>query len=100
MYQAGIRYALDGMFCLECNLPLLKLGDGLAHRLSKSKVNLKKYGERIINHNFNLCPACFKDNQKFLIDNKPMRIIKLVNLIRERGEERLTSREINKILEG
>lgn len=40
------------------NLPPRGLHLQLAHRIPKTKANLKKYGERIINHPINLVLVC------------------------------------------
>jgi DNA-directed RNA polymerase subunit RPC12/RpoP len=78
--QAEIRYNIDGYICQKCGKQLNMLGSGLAHRISKSKANIKKYGEKIINHNFNLVPSCLECNSSFLIDNKDRHIKNLLKL--------------------
>jgi len=98
LYQAEYRYEIDGHICQICGEYLNKLGSGLAHCISKSKINLKKYGEKIVNHRHNLIPACMKHNHLFLIDNKPFKKAKLVKLIMRHGHERLTSKEICDII--
>jgi transposase len=98
--QAEIRYSIDGYKCQKCNKNLFtQQFSGLAHRLSKSKVNLKKYGSKVINHNFNLVASCLEHNHLYLIDNKPAKTIELIFLIETRGNELLTTNEINEILE-
>lgn len=52
--QAEIRYSLDKYRCHICG----KRATQSAHRLSKTKVNLKKYGGKTINHNSNLVSVC------------------------------------------
>lgn len=45
----------------------------LAHRMSQSKANLRKYGKKKVHHHFNLVPVCgLKCNSAVLIDGNPM----------------------------
>jgi hypothetical protein len=96
--QAKIRLNIDGNICQICKKPLNSLGCGAAHRLSKSRSNLKAFGEKIINHNFNLVYTCLDCNSKVLIDNKYNKKNILYYLIKTRGHERLTYDVINQLL--
>lgn len=96
--QAEKRYLVDGYVCQVCGRKLNNMGDGLAHRMANSKMNLRMYGEKRINHNFNLVPACMKCNSKVLIDGKPQRKILLISLIDTRGEFNYSTKEINSII--
>jgi 5-methylcytosine-specific restriction endonuclease McrA len=53
----------------------------LAHRIAKTKPNLKKYGKGIIHHRFNLVSSCAECNDSFNIGNKPVEVTKLVKRI-------------------
>jgi hypothetical protein len=45
--------------CSVCGYPVKQYGTAqLAHRLSKSQMNIKKYGESVIQHYLNLAPVC------------------------------------------
>jgi len=45
--------------CSFCGKPVNIYGTSqLAHGIAKSKVNIKKYGEKVINHELNLFPVC------------------------------------------
>lgn len=86
--QYEIRYQIDQSRCGKCGLPAIHM----AHRIAATKVNIKKYGWEIIQHCFNLIPACCLEHNDFWnIANKPERCKKLVDLINTRGEELLTS---------
>lgn len=96
--QAKIRYDIDGQICQICGCNLQnKSGSGLAHRISNTKKN-KCFGQKMLNHNFNLVPTCVLCNQKMLLDNKPQKKVILYSLIKDRGYKKLTSQEINNFL--
>jgi hypothetical protein len=93
--QYKIRYNLDFYMCQRCGNKATQI----AHLICKSKVNYKKYGKDIIDHNFNLASVCdLSCNSSFNIANRPIKVERLVNLIKERGDERLTTQEINEII--
>jgi hypothetical protein len=75
----------------------------IAHRIAQSLTNYKVYGKEIIDHWFNLCCACDTDNGSHNdacnIGFKPNTSKKLVQLIKSRGDDLLTVREINEYLE-
>jgi hypothetical protein len=57
--------------CEICGKSLQSGQPQLAHRISQSKMNLRKYGEEVIHHAFNLAPVCsLKCNSAVLIDHK------------------------------
>ncbi len=73
-----------GNKCEVCGKRLTPQTGQVAHRMAKSKVNLKKYGKAIINHPFNLRATCsLRCNSAVLIDNKPIEKEQLVNVIEE-----------------
>lgn len=96
--QASIRYFIDGKNCLICGKALRGLGDGMAHVIPQKKYLLKKYGAKIIHHNMNLRPSCMRCNSKWLIEGKPHKMNKLIQLIIERGDEYLTVNEIEEVI--
>jgi hypothetical protein len=64
----------DNWTCQICGKPATQL----AHGISKSKMNIKKYGDIIINHPFNLTSVCsLACNSKCNIDNNPVECSKL-----------------------
>jgi len=69
-------FAEAGYECVRCGEPVAQL----AHRIAKTKTNIKKYGELVINHNFNLVPVCNNPacNDSFNIGNNPRERDKLV----------------------
>lgn len=86
--QYELRYQIDSRRCGKCGLPATHM----SHRISQSKMNIKKYGYKIIHHIFNLVPACGQlCNDCWNINNKSERIKKLIDLILYRGNEKLTS---------
>jgi hypothetical protein len=94
--QYYIRYHVDDWECQKCHKPAKQQG----HRISQSKINLKKYGYKIIHHNFNLASCCsLACNDFFNIGNSKIKIEKLLSLIKKRGYETLTTEFINNILE-
>ena len=60
--------------CLFCDAQATEL----AHRISKSKRNLKRYGKAVIHHPRNLIGTCSRCNQLALIDGHPRKIQRLV----------------------
>lgn len=83
----GYNYYVDGSRATE-----------MAHRISNSKVNKKIYGEDIINHNFNLVPCNHNDNDSFNIGMNLEKSRRLVELIKTRGNERLTCEYISGVI--
>lgn len=52
-------FARDNWTCCFCNHSIYKYGTPqIAHGISKSKANLKKWGAEIIHSDFNLYSAC------------------------------------------
>lgn len=97
IHQYNTRYLIDRMICQRCGRPSTQI----AHRLSKSKVNYKKYGHEIIDHDINLVSVCgLKCNSSFNIGCSTMKEIRLVALIRQRGNERLSSEKISNYING
>jgi hypothetical protein len=98
--EAKKRLRIDGYICQVCGKLLKnKIGAGAAHRIPKTKINLRKWKAEIINHNFNLVYTCSLEcNSKVLIENKPHIKILLFGLIRHKDLEDLTTRQINDII--
>lgn len=98
--QYEIRYEIDRSVCHNCGLPATHI----CHRIAATKVNYRKYGKEIIDHNMNICPACSKKgtdcNDKANIGMKDIKCNRLVSLIKERGNERLSSAEITEYING
>lgn len=91
--QCEKRFKIDNGICQVCGLPRITL----THRICKSDVNIKKYGWYVIYHNFNLTIACNGEcNDSFNIGIKDIKCNKLVELINEKGQEPLTSKEITR----
>ena len=70
----------DNFTCLVCG----KTAQHIAHGLSRSKLNLKKYGDDIVNHSYNLHSVCSLNcNSKCNIDNNPEKIKEIIEKIKE-----------------
>ena len=69
--------ARQGGVCWNCPAPATEL----AHRISNSRSNLRKYGKGIVHHILNLVGSCSRCNQLALIDNKPIKVARLVRRI-------------------
>ncbi len=69
--------ARQGGVCWNCPAPATEI----AHRINKGPNNLRKYGKGIINHPLNLVGSCSRCNQLALIDNRPIRVARLVRQI-------------------
>ena len=54
LQQYLIAYIRDDYTCQKCGKPATQI----AHRINQSKVNIKKYGEKIINNHNNLVSVC------------------------------------------
>jgi len=56
----------------------------LAHRISKSKANIKRYGAQMIHHPLNLVPVCgLRCNSSVLIDGNPGKKSQLLGKIHD-----------------
>lgn len=52
-------FARDGYVCQYCGESIFKNGTPqIAHKLARTKANIKKYGECVINHSRNLASTC------------------------------------------
>ena len=72
-------YSMKGIHCIHCG----KDANQLAHRIPQNKMNLKKYGYKIIHHWMNRDPVCSLEcNSKSSISNHPMEIEALVRRIK------------------
>lgn len=79
-------FARDNWTCQTCGKSIYTYGSAqAAHRISKSKANLKKYGPEIIHHPLNLVSVCSigRCNDFWNIGNSPMEIEALVDKILE-----------------
>jgi len=89
--QYLIRYELDNNVCQKCGIYATRI----AHRIANTKVNRKKYTSKIVAHNMNLVSACSKKgtdcNDSYNIGMIDQKCNRLVDLIKQRGNERLTS---------
>ena len=94
--QYKIRYSLDDYMCQRCCNPASQI----SHRIAKTKVNYKKYGKDIIDHNINLVSACCLEcNDSFNIGNNPGKCNLLIEFITRNYNEIISSEKINKLLE-
>jgi hypothetical protein len=91
--QYEIRYQLDNWICKGC----YEKATQIAHRIAQSKVNRKKYGNEIIDHNINLVSSCQECNDSFNIGMNPGKTERLVEFIKENKDKLITSREIQRI---
>lgn len=92
-----LRYTLDEWTCKypECE----KRATMQAHRIAQTEANIKKYGFKTINHNFNLVSACgLEHNAYWNIGNNPDKTNKIIDLIKYQGDEYLKTESINKYL--
>ena len=89
------RYEIDQRRCGKCGI----LATHMSHRIAATKVNIKKYGWQIIQHCFNLVPACcLAHNDCWNIGNSPNKSFRLIELIKTRGNEKLTSKFITRYI--
>jgi hypothetical protein len=85
----------DKFRCVKCHKPLGFTG-APAHRIANKKDNLKIHGKKIINHPFNIGYACRTNicNDKWNIGYKPEKCKRLVHLIENYGNIKMTFDEI------
>lgn len=77
-----IAYQNNNYQC-QCGKSAVQVG----HRIANTKINRKKYGNKIIDNYRNLVPVCgLECNSKYNIGNKPLICEKLVKLIKEDGK--------------
>jgi hypothetical protein len=74
-------FAKNNYTCQKCGQPAIFL----AHRISKSRMNIEKYGKEIIHAENNLVPVCEKQkcNDSFNIGFNQGKIEKLLKIIFE-----------------
>jgi tRNA/tmRNA/rRNA uracil-C5-methylase (TrmA/RlmC/RlmD family) len=75
----------QGNKCGVCGKPITPYNLQLAHKVEKSKANLKKYGKQIIHHPMNLVAVCsLKCNDAVLLSPKthPIEANELIEEIR------------------
>jgi hypothetical protein len=94
--QYEIRMNIDNFVCQypNCTMHVNTMG----HRIKQDTSNKKVYGWEIIQHNFNITVSCSQHNSYFDLGIKTEKIKRLVNLVQERGNERLTSEVITRII--
>lgn len=88
------RYVLDMWKCQRCFRPAQQQ----AHRISQSKMNYKKYGKDIIDHNMNIVSSCSECNDYFNIGMNPGKCEKLVAFIKAHKDEYIESETITGII--
>jgi hypothetical protein len=77
-------YTQQGGRCAVCGMPLIVPWD-LAHRISKSMINLKLWGPSVIHHRLNLrgtCRGYCNDAVAVNPATQPVKAAELVELIR------------------
>ena len=73
--------------CEICGSSLNSGVPQLAHRIAKTKSNIKKYGDEIINHRLNLVAVCsLCCNSKCNIGNNPVKAFSLLEGIKYANE--------------
>jgi hypothetical protein len=83
------KYTEQDGNCGHCGNELERPYDAeLAHRIPQTKLNLKKFGKKVIHHDINLVLVCSKRcNSGVLIDNKPVRKAQVISQIQESLKE-------------
>ena len=63
----------DNWHCVVCGKKIDWSTGQMAHRIPKTKQNIKTYGLKIIDHPFNLrITCCLRCNSAVLINNRPI----------------------------
>ena len=82
--QREFIFARDCWICQSCGRPAREGQAQLAHVISKSRFNLVKYGDEVINHPFNLKTACSLECNSRLANGQDLvEEMRLVSAIRE-----------------
>jgi hypothetical protein len=91
----------DNFICQACKKYIGYTGC-ISHRIANTKVNKKKYGKEIIDHDYNKAYTCISNicNDGYNIGMNPEKCQKLVHLIWTRSEEKLSAKYITNYLEG
>lgn len=78
----------DSWHCVVCGKKIDWSTGQLAHRIPKTKRNIKQYGLSVIDHPFNVRATCsLRCNAAVLIDNRPIEKQQLIEAIkRNKGE--------------
>jgi hypothetical protein len=85
----------DKFRCVKCH-ENLGFNGAPCHRIANTETNLKLYGKKIINHQFNIGYACIKNrcNDCWNIGYKLEKCKRLVHLIENYGNIKMTFDEI------
>lgn len=81
----------SGGRCVECGEPVSLCTCQLAHRIPKTKYNLKTYGKSVIHHELNLAVVCsLRCNSAVLLNiaTHPIEAAQLIDRIREDLKEK------------
>jgi 5-methylcytosine-specific restriction endonuclease McrA len=74
----------DSYTCQRCGKSVYEDSPQLAHRVSRNKMNLKKYGSCVINHELNMVSVCsLRCNDSMNIGFNPVKTNELVEKIRD-----------------
>ena len=75
-----------GWRCAVCGKKIDWNTGQLAHRIPKTKHNIKQYGLSVIDHPFNVWTTCsLRCNAAVLIDNRPIEKQQLIEAIKRSG---------------
>lgn len=78
-------YYMKGGTCEVCGKVIPYAEAQLAHRIAKTRPNIKKYGKNVINHPLNLALTCSdrfgRCNDACNIGNNPVKVAKLLGEI-------------------
>ena len=73
----------DKWHCVVCGKKIDWSTGQMAHRIPKTKQNIKTYGLKIIDHPFNLkTTCCLRCNSAVLINNRPVEKEQLIEAIK------------------
>lgn len=84
----------DGYICQKCGK--YASNGHIAHRIAETKLNKRLFGEDIIDHPFNKSWVCSLEcNSSYNIGNNPRKRVELYGLIKSRGNEKFTAKQVD-----
>jgi hypothetical protein len=93
--------ARDGGECHYCGKMIPRDQRQIAHRIANTDTNRTAYGDKYVDHDFNLVTTCsLYCNGRMNIGNKPAIAQRLIDLIDQYDDKQVDADEISRFISG